>query len=645
VVDGSVEQTASGTGNHVQIGNVGGSVSVTINKRQQILPLAVPDPPALAGLRLPPSTRLHPRWCPVGLVGRETEQAELQSWMTGEPEHRLALRVVAGQGGSGKTRLALDLCRNLPDGWASGFLHNNPGVSLETLATLPVPCLVVMDYAETRTVELEQLLTRCLAADNQTPLRIVLLARQHDTSTGLAAREETTGEYTNVLLYNAAPPLLLDKTPLSPADRQKLFRNALSAFNQTDDPHRDLSDDAIYALPLMILIEALLGPDTYHAIQDAPAKDHRKHLLDAILEHERNYWSALTDSDQALRDRIIAATTLSPTPNEESTAAMLTQVVRDLAGANPERLGAIARWAQSNYTPDHHNHTRYVAPVEPDLIGEHLIASSLATEHSWTQALQQSDTTVTHTLRVLQRLTTNRPNTTTILNTTLETTLIPLVQRSITQVTTSSPDKTFAIGELLATPLTALLQTPNLTLPLKPLSQTANIIQQNPGLAISPLALELTNKLVTQHRTLAKANPAVHLPNLASSLNNLSVNLGATGRRKEALTASEEATKTYRELTEANPAAHLPNLAISLNNLSADLGETGRQKEALTASEEATKTYRRLAKTNPAAHLPNLIISLRNLADILEALGRTGEMDSVRAEIERLRSSTEEFEG
>ncbi|MEV6124333.1 hypothetical protein AB0M23_28135, partial [Streptomyces sp. NPDC052077] len=53
-----------------------------------------------------------------------------------------------------------------------------------------------------------------------------------------------------------------------------------------------------------------------------------------------------------------------------------------------------------------------------------------------------------------------------------------------------------------------------------------------------------------------------------------------------------------RALANANPDAYLPNLATSLNNLSNRLGEVGRPAEGLTAAEEAVSHYRALAKAN-----------------------------------------------
>jgi len=67
------------------------------------------------------------------------------------------------------------------------------------------------------------------------------------------------------------------------------------------------------------------------------------------------------------------------------------------------------------------------------------------------------------------------------------------------------------------------------------------------------------------------------------------VNLGELGRREQALAASEEAVAIRRRLAEARPDAFLPDLATSLNNLSNRLGELGRQEQALAASEEAAR--------------------------------------------------------
>ena len=89
------------------------------------------------------------------------------------------------------------------------------------------------------------------------------------------------------------------------------------------------------------------------------------------------------------------------------------------------------------------------------------------------------------------------------------------------------------------------------------------------------------------YRRLAAANPAAYEPDLATSLNNLSIRLAEAGRRDEALTAIQDAVEIYRRLAAANPAAYEPDLAMSLNNLSIRLADAGRRDEALTAIQDA----------------------------------------------------------
>ncbi|MFE6907948.1 hypothetical protein ACFVDK_15955, partial [Streptomyces erythrochromogenes] len=88
-------------------------------------------------------------------------------------------------------------------------------------------------------------------------------------------------------------------------------------------------------------------------------------------------------------------------------------------------------------------------------------------------------------------------------------------------------------------------------------------------------------------RTLTQANPAAFLPDLAASLNNLSVQQSDTGDHDAALTSITEAVHIRRTLTQANPAAFLPDLAASLNNLSNQQHERQHVDRALRISDLA----------------------------------------------------------
>ncbi len=93
------------------------------------------------------------------------------------------------------------------------------------------------------------------------------------------------------------------------------------------------------------------------------------------------------------------------------------------------------------------------------------------------------------------------------------------------------------------------------------------------------------------------------------------------GRREDALAAGREAADAYRELAAARPDAFRPDLAGSLNNLSLRLADLGRREDALAAIQEGAQVYRELAAARPDAFRPGLARSLTNLAAAPERHG------------------------
>ncbi|MFE6164126.1 tetratricopeptide repeat protein, partial [Streptomyces sp. NPDC056486] len=126
-------------------------------------------------------------------------------------------------------------------------------------------------------------------------------------------------------------------------------------------------------------------------------------------------------------------------------------------------------------------------------------------------------------------------------------------------------------------------------------------------------------------------NPDAYEPDLAMSLNNLSVGYGATGRRAEALTAIEEATAIRRRLAAANPDPYEPDLANSLW-ITAWVLTKGPDNlpHALETVTEAVAIFTKLAGHTPAAYRDHLRAAKDTRADVLEAMGRTQEAADLR---------------
>ncbi|MCH2488485.1 MAG: tetratricopeptide repeat protein, partial [Erythrobacter sp.] len=92
--------------------------------------------------------------------------------------------------------------------------------------------------------------------------------------------------------------------------------------------------------------------------------------------------------------------------------------------------------------------------------------------------------------------------------------------------------------------------------------------------------------------------------------NNLSNHTGMLGNVLQALKASRESVKAIRRLTKSNPARYEPDLAASLNSLSVDLSASGDPQGALDAIREAVEIYRRLAAASPVRYEPDLARSV-----------------------------------
>ncbi|KAJ6488373.1 hypothetical protein DFH09DRAFT_1455667, partial [Mycena vulgaris] len=121
----------------------------------------------------------------------------------------------------------------------------------------------------------------------------------------------------------------------------------------------------------------------------------------------------------------------------------------------------------------------------------------------------------------------------------------------------------------------------------------------------------------------------------------LSLRLVASGQLEAALLNAERATELYRELVFLAP-LHLPTLASSLQNLASILWNLGRRDQSISASDEAVSIMRKLADSETYL-LGALGEALNQLAGYLSETGdsegasaATDESAEVRRRIELL---------
>jgi hypothetical protein len=124
------------------------------------------------------------------LIGRETELQELWDFL--HRQQKIAVRVLTGEGGAGKTRLALTLCDEASEkGWDAGFLTSDELKRFMSQQNLTEwgwrkPTLAVVDYAASQAAELSRWLVGLAGNpgfDNR-PLRLLLLERHAENDSG-----------------------------------------------------------------------------------------------------------------------------------------------------------------------------------------------------------------------------------------------------------------------------------------------------------------------------------------------------------------------------------------------------------------------------------------------------------------------------
>ena len=98
-------------------------------------------------------------------------------------------------------------------------------------------------------------------------------------------------------------------------------------------------------------------------------------------------------------------------------------------------------------------------------------------------------------------------------------------------------------------------------------------------------------------------NPAVGAAAIGSGMSPCALGALPASRQpvRSAVPAAEEAVAERRRLAAVDPAAHTPELALSLNALSIRLAEVGRIDEGRAVIEEAVRLSRQLAAADPAS--------------------------------------------
>jgi hypothetical protein len=287
------DQSIEGKRN-VQIQHVhGSSIQINFGDEPHLVPLEQATVPVSERAKSP-ARLVRARSGVVPYVAREDLMAELERWVT--TSDPFAGQIIGGGGGSGKTRLAVELCRRLePSGWLCGFLTRIADAgALGALVEAPTPRLIVIDYAESRLEQLEQLLPLLQAHGTAAgPVRVLLLVRAGPRRTSdWTERLRNRSDILDALLDDCEVRVL-ENEPLEPSEREALFTTAAEAFAKRVEPAAPVPEplqtlrEPGFSSPLMVVIAAYIS---VHGNPTPPST--RTALLDELLGHEERYWRA-----------------------------------------------------------------------------------------------------------------------------------------------------------------------------------------------------------------------------------------------------------------------------------------------------------------------------------------------------------------
>jgi Tetratricopeptide repeat len=637
-------------------------LAVTQDLSVVVLPPYRPLPGDLTFAKAPVRLLL-PEHGVVPFLRREQALAGFQDWCRGPA--RFSLRVLTGEAGTGKTRLAGELAsRLITDGWEAGFSDADvPGGATRLEAERPT--LLIVDDADLKVALVSDLVTTLANQPSGPPFRLLLVARHMQASYG-AWWQQVSSNTAGLSEDFAAEAVTFEAGQLSPDEQLLHHRAACAAFTAQlerpasralaalgDSSPRPAND---FVSPLLVHMNALLtvlgdravGADTTAV---SPVGSPRERVLQRILDRERRRWEPLVaEFGTTITMKIVtAACLLAPRSRPEVLSAI--NAIPSLREATALQRERIADWLHNAYPYPGGG----VAPLRPDLITEQLLAESpdltelvLSTAEVATSAEQQA-----HLLGELTRAAPNRSVIHDALATLLRTRLPTLVDLALDNVTSPLPSVLEAALRQAPQPRAALGlidRLPRQSTALASLAATlgdqATVIWRG-GVAVNPddylplladalisqsirlrelgqreQALGRVDEALTIYRKLAKGKPKKFRPGLALTLHNRSIMLSSLGRHEEALAAAEEAVSIYLKLAEAKPNEFLANLAGALNTQSVSLANLGRREEALAAITQAVTTYEKLAKAQPGQFRRSLAGSLINQSVKLRELGR-----------------------
>ncbi|MGL5115336.1 MAG: hypothetical protein ACRC7C_08425, partial [Beijerinckiaceae bacterium] len=346
--------------------------------KQMPVRIEVPVAQSLTGLG-----RFSFRNTDIPFLGREDVFAALDGFL--EADARFGWHLLTGEGGAGKSRLALELCGRLRRlGWSAGFaLGKASGQGYRAGAMqdgwMPKrPTLVIIDYVLAEAEMTRHLLddaSRSARRDFAQPFRILLLDRREDQSLETAVISQASereairmARWRPDALSGVAARLPL-QTPEHLWEMARPFLGETSITQQAFLERHGTLDPERRALTALVLADAL-GRDPaggFGSLAD---------LLGELLLHERRMWP-MALRNEGLEQAFLALATMAGGYATADHAVLPPALQGRLDNGLIEACASVAPPGPGQSGPGQTGPGQSVGRLSPDLIGEFMALQSV----------------------------------------------------------------------------------------------------------------------------------------------------------------------------------------------------------------------------------------------------------------------------
>ncbi|MFD9328619.1 trypsin-like peptidase domain-containing protein [Streptomyces sp. NPDC060065] len=353
---------------------------------------------------------LQARFRAVDFLGREDERHDLRAWCTADEP--VSLGLVAGAGGAGKTRLGIQLCRELAErGWSTGFADEqvlDAALGANKVVDVVWPTLLILDYPDRLTDRIIEWIENMGERRFGPRLRFLLLDRVPGDSDDRAdtARTDLTWWANAKRItrsdFIARPRVVvhLRTGGLTGTDRSQHLESARRAFGggNADLSGLDLTDDA-YRNPLKVHVAALLAirGEFYPTAAQ---------VMSRFLDREKGRWlqqrnkHGIGNISPPLAHQIVALATL--TRPEIDVVPRLLSAIPDLA--DPADTGSLLRPNVRNWLTEQFGVGSRISAIEPDLLAEELLGTTPDLDRIVVSIYRHEASTAEHAASMLEAL-------------------------------------------------------------------------------------------------------------------------------------------------------------------------------------------------------------------------------------------------